>query len=169
MPVRHPKPKTGRAGFSLVEILMAVILIAIGITGLMSALTAGTRTNAAGRDLATASFLAQEIREFTLSIPFADPDQDDSTTPGPNGSDPRTFVDDLNDMMSVTYDPPIDGQFNQMSDMNGWSQVVQITWRDPTDLTSVVADGTSNVVYVQVTVKRNEDSVLTTGWIVAGE
>ena len=157
-----------RGGFSLVEILMAAILLAIGVAGLLSAMAAGTQTNQAGRDLATASFLAQEIREYTLRLPFADPDTDDSAAPGPNGSDPKTFVDDLNDMMAVTYSPPRDGQFKQIAGMTDWSQEVKITWRDPKQLTKEVDPGKSNVVYVQVTIKHHGVHILTTGWIVAG-
>ncbi|MFP4355768.1 MAG: prepilin-type N-terminal cleavage/methylation domain-containing protein [Phycisphaerae bacterium] len=155
------------SGFSLVEVLMAVVLIAIGVTGLLSAMAAGTQTNAAGRDLATGSFLAQEIREYTLTLPFYDPQGEDSTTIGPNGSNPVNFVDDLNDMKNVTYSPPIDGQFNKITDMADWSQTVTVSWRDPKNLTKTVADGSSEIVYVEVTIKHGSESVLTTGWIVA--
>lgn len=67
--------------------------------------------------------------------------------------------------MDVTYDPPRDGQGVAVTDMGGWSQFIELTWRDPTDLDIVVADGASDVVYVEVTISWQGSTVLRTGWL----
>lgn len=132
-----------RGGFTLVEVAIATAMIGVAIVALLTALTAGTRTNAAGRDLSQAVFLSQAIREWTLSMPY----------------------DDLEDIQSVTYSPPRNSMGQELSDMIGWSQVVSVTYREPEDLSTEVA-GPADVARVQVTVRHNNQEVLTTGWLV---
>ena len=154
-----------RGGFTLIEAAIATALIGVGIAALMLAVRAGTQTNAAGRQVTQAVFLAQEIREWTLRLPFVDP-EDPANPPGPDQSNPQVFVDDLDDLMNVTYSPPRDAHGSPISDLVGWSQTITMTWRDPADLSTVVTDGASDVVCVQVSVARKETEVLATSYLV---
>lgn len=169
----------GRQGFTLIETAVAVVLVGLGVTALLVSTASGTRANDAGKKLSDATFLAQEIREWTLRIPFTDPDESDPL-PGPDGSDPQTFIDDLDDLLGfdgagVTYDPPRNANCTQIpsnyigqaiSDMDGWSQHVNLTWRDPDDLRSIVAHGSSDVIYVEVAVSWQGQEMVRTGWLV---
>ncbi len=47
--------------------------------------------------------------------------------PGPDQSDPQTFVDDLDDLMDVTYSPPRDAHGLPIADMTSWSQTITLT------------------------------------------
>jgi len=167
------KQKTGlicKKGFTLVEVLVATILIAIGVTSLLAAMATSTQSNTAGRDLAQGSLLCQEIREWTLRLPMIDPDEaDQGNPPGNDGSDPQTFVDDLDDLMGVTFSPPRDATGAVIADMDQWSQTINITWRNASDISSIVTDGTSDVVYVEVVVSRLGNEVCRTGWVVANK
>ena len=161
-------PKVARGGFTLIEAAVATVIVGMGVTALMTAVAAGSRANGAGRNLTQAVFLAQEIREWTLRLPFSDPDPgDQGKPPGPDGTDPQVFVDDLDDLMNVSYCPPRDGQGQPLADMTGWTQRITLTWRDPTSLTTVVADGASDFIHVQVDVLNGSRMVLSTGWLVA--
>jgi hypothetical protein len=51
--------------------------------------------------------------------------------------------------------------------MVGWSQTLTLTWRNPDNLTSVVAAGSSDVVHVKVDVSYRGQPVLSSGWLVA--
>ncbi len=158
-----------RRGFSLAEILVASMIVGIAVSAGMVAIESGTVANAAGQEVTQATFLAQEIREWTLRLPFRDPDPGDADNPpGPDGSDPETFVDDLDDLKNVTYSPPRDANFSALAGLAGWSQQIALEWRDPDDLTTPVADGASDVVHVSVTVARGGRQVLRTGWLVVG-
>ena len=157
-----------RQGFTLVEALVAVIIIGLGAAAIMVSAASNTRANDTGSKLTDAVFLGQELREWTLGLPFTDPDPgDQGNPPGSDGSDPQDFVDDLDDLMGVTYAPPRDGSGAAISGMPGWSQTINMTWRDPDDLTSVVADGASNIIYVEVTLSFESTAVMETGWLVA--
>ena len=157
-----------RSGFSLVEALVATTIVGLGAVALLTSIGSGTRVNAAGRDITQAAFLAQEMREWTMKLPFSDTDPADAgNPPGPDGSDPLVFVDDLDDMMGQTYSPPRDGQGLAISDMNDWSQTINMTWRNPADVGQTVADGASDVIRVEADISHNSVSVLTTSWLVA--
>ena len=157
-----------RKGFSLIEAAVATAVIGIGVAALLTAIRAGTQTNEAGRQLTQAVFLAQEIREWTRRLPFKDP-QTPENPPGPDGSSPQVFVDDLDDLMGVTYSPPRDAHGSAITDMTAWSQTITLTWRSPTDLTSAVSDGTSDIVHVQVDISYQGQPVLSTGWLVTSK
>jgi hypothetical protein len=131
------------------------------------AVASGSRVNGAGQDLNQAVFLAQEIREWTLTLPFVDPNHP-TNPPGPDpGENPQTFVNDLDDLMGVIFNPPRDGSGGAITNLPAWSQSIAITWRDPDHLTQTVTAGSSNVVHVEVTVSNQGTPVLTTGWLVA--
>jgi len=155
-------------GFSLIETLIAAALIGIGVAAMLVATKSATQVNAAGQEITQAGYLAQEIREWTLKLPFIDPDPGDaSNPPGPDGSDPQVFVDDLDDLMNVTYSPPRDANGNAIAGMDAWSQTLTLEWKNPDSLLTAVPDGSSDIVRVNVDIARNGRPVLSAGWLVA--
>ncbi len=157
-----------RQGFSLIEAAVAIAIIGIGVVALLTAIGAGTRTNEAGRQITQAVFLAQEIREWTRRLPFEDLETPDNP-PGADESDPQLFVDDLDDLMGVTYSPPRDAHGLAIADMTSWSQAITLTWRNAADLTSVVSNGAGDIVHVQVDISYLGQHVLSTGWLVTNK
>lgn len=133
------------AGFTLVEALMTILLLGIGLAAVLGAVNLGIRTSGEGAELTQAIFLAQEIRERTLRMDFAD-------------------VVALN---GIVYSPPINSHGETIAGMSGWSQSIQTSYRSPNDPSVVLASGTSDLVYVQVQASRGGQTHLTTGWLVA--
>ena len=128
--MRPRRTRGGRppTGFSLIEAMIATVLVGIGVASVMVATRSGTEVNAAGRAITQATYLVQEIREWTLKLPFSDQDPGDAyNPPGPDGSDPQTFVDDLDDLMEATLSPPVGGNGTPLPDKDGWSQSVALT------------------------------------------
>jgi len=154
-------------GFTLIEAVVATSIIGVGVAALFVSLKAGTEVNGASAELTRAVFVAQEIREWTLKLPFTDPDPgDQGNPPGPDGTSPEYWVDDLDDLMDVVYSPPRDGCGNTLYDLEGWSQHITLTWRNPDNLSAIVTPGATDVVRVQVEVSRGTRALLTTGWFV---
>ena len=155
-------------GFSLIEVCVATAIIGLGMSALMLAVGSGTKVNAAGQEITQAAFLAGEIREWTSNLPFSDPDPADaSNPPGPDGTNPQVFVDDLDDLMDVTYSPPRDAAGRALSDMQGWSQTITLTWLNPNNLSAAVADGASDIVNVNVSIQRSGRVVISADYLVA--
>ena len=160
-------PRAHRGGFTLIEAAIATVVIGMGVVTLMHAMGSGTRVNGEARDITHAVFLSQEIREWTLQLPFTDPEEAADVDPGPDAANsPAQFVDDLDDLMDYTFTPPRDGQGEKITEMSDWSQEVQMEWRDPLNLSSPMVDGDSDVVCVTVTVRKGSKEVLTTSWMV---
>ena len=156
----------GRSGFTLIEALIASVIVGVGVSAMMVATKSGTQVNAGAREFTHAINLAQEIREWTLKLPFLDPETP-GNPPGPDGSEnPQSFVDDLDDLAGVTYSPPRNGTGQAITDMSGWSQKITLTWRNPDNLSATVANGASEMIYVEVLVSHGSQPVLTTGWLV---
>ncbi|KPK83615.1 MAG: hypothetical protein AMJ81_07800 [Phycisphaerae bacterium SM23_33] len=143
------------------------MLVAIGVVALVIAAQSGTQVNAAGREVTQATYLAQEIREWTLKLPFSDQDDGDKDNPpGPDGTNPQVLVDDLDDLMNVTYSPPRNANGTAVSDMTDWSQHITLEWKDPDSLTTTVSPGASDVIRVSVAVARRGETILTAAWLV---
>ena len=61
-----------KQAFTLIEVLIAIILVGLAIASLLGANLAFTRANGTGAQLSTAEFLIEQIREQTVTTPFAD-------------------------------------------------------------------------------------------------
>ncbi|SRR5690554_319775 len=153
-----------RGGFSIIEAAVATAILGVGILALVSAVAASSTANVKASELTSAVFLAQEIREWTARLPFTDPDESTNVPVGPDGQSPQVFVDDLDDLMDVTFSPPRDGTGQQMMDMTGWSQTIRMTWRKGDNLEEVVQPGQSDIIFVHVTISKNGRVVHKTGW-----
>lgn len=62
-----------RRGFTLLETSMALVIVGVGILALIEAHASMSRVNAWSTQSATASYLAQELRERTRRLPRHDP------------------------------------------------------------------------------------------------
>lgn len=165
------RPPTGRRGFSLVEAALAIVIIGVGIVALLAGLQAASQINGAGRNLTRAVFLAQEIREWTVRLPFRDTDPADANNPpGPDGWDPQVYIDDLDDFYDpsgLIYSPPRDGRGQAIPNLTGWSEKLTLTWRDPNSLSQTVAVGGSTVINVRVSIVFQTKEIFATDWFVA--
>jgi len=86
----------GRA-FTLVEALLASVILAMAITAILMPFTAGAQNEQADARSTLAVALAQELMEEILSKPFRDPQGD--TEPGPDGDERRgrSYFDNMDD------------------------------------------------------------------------
>ena len=159
------KTKTG-AGFTLLEVLMTTVILGMGITALMAGMASSANVNSGGSEISQAVLLTQDVREWTMNLPFRDPDPADAANPpGPDGSSPQTFVDDLDDLMDVTYSPPRNSHGDPLNGMNDWSETITLTWRSLVDPTQTVTPGSSTVVNVNVTISHYGQAVLSSSWL----
>lgn len=72
---RSTRRRSARAptGFTLIETMMATIIIGVGVLAMVDAQTAFIRSNSWSSHAASATYLANEIRELTRHMPKHDP------------------------------------------------------------------------------------------------
>jgi prepilin-type N-terminal cleavage/methylation domain-containing protein len=147
------KPNYG-VGFTLIEVCVAIIIVGVAITALMTGIASGTRINDAGQNLTEAIFLTQEVREYTLT-------QEEVLA---SSNPPQSFASIWNSFVGA-YSPPVDGQGHTISGLSGWSQAISIAYMDPA--TMAVVPGPTDLIRVTVTISRNNVQIMSTSWLVA--
>ena len=129
-------------GFTLLEVLIATVLVGIAISALMAASGSFTTINSTGIDMSTAEFLMEQVRERAALMTFAS-------------------LSSLAD----TYSPPRDSAGNSLNEFSAFSQVVEVDHVTAGNFQTVDASGTSPFIRVQVQILYNGDSVTEASWI----
>ncbi|HOT73939.1 MAG TPA: prepilin-type N-terminal cleavage/methylation domain-containing protein [Anaerohalosphaeraceae bacterium] len=130
-----------RRGFTLVEVLVAVLLVGLAIASLVATSGAFTIKNGAAVDLSTAEFLIEEIRERTAMMGF----------------------DELAAMKEASYCPPIDVNGEQLEDFGVFGQQVRVECVGGADLDEITES--SDFVRVTVTITKNGRPISSASWI----
>ncbi len=100
-----------RRGFTLIETAMTTVIIGVGVLALVEAQQAFMRSNAWSTNAATATYLANEVRELMRPLPRHDPvtglyfDKNNVLRGwGPeNGEEDPTQFDDVDDFDGITF------------------------------------------------------------------
>ena len=150
-------------GFTLIEVLIAVMLVGLAIASLVGANGVFTQANGAGTELSTAEFLSEQIRELTTLVPFED---SNGVTPfGPDSGETVSQFDDLGDFDNAVFSPPIDAQRNPLSYFSQYSQQVTVENVNPSDFEQVAGDNSTSFIRVTVKVLRGTDEICSTSWL----
>ncbi len=150
-------------GFTLIEVLLAVILVGIAIASLVGANAAFTQANGAGANMSTAEFLIEQIRELTITLAVIDPQTGTGTFGAEEGS--VANYDDLDDFDNVTFSPPIDATAATLSGFAAFSQQVTVQNVNASNFGQTVADHGSDFVKVTVSVSLNSREISSASWI----
>jgi len=156
--------KKYKSGFTLVEVLFAVLLVGLSIASLMATNAAFTKANGAGTDLSTAEFLIGQIRELTMLLPVVDPETELATF-GPESGETLVGYDDLDDFSGATYSPPIDAERTVLNDFSAYSQQITVQNVNASNFEQVVANHSSNFVRVTVKVYLNSRQISSASWL----
>lgn len=154
-------------GFTLIEVLIATILVGCAIASLMAANRAFTQANDAGTDLSTAEFLIEQIKELTALLPVVEPGTPDSAFDvfGPETGETLAFYDDLNDFDGANFSPPINADRSALNDYTTFSQQVTVENVDASNFEQVTVDHGSSFVRVTVSVYQNSQLITSASWL----
>jgi prepilin-type N-terminal cleavage/methylation domain-containing protein len=155
--------KEYKNGFTLVEVLVAVMLIGLAITSLIAANISFTKANGVGTNLSTAEFLIEQIRELSALLPVVDPNTA-TVVFGPEEASLADY-DDLDDFDGASFSPPINSDRVALTDFAAFTQQVTIQNVDASNFEQVVADHGSDFVRVTVKVFLNSDEICSTTWL----
>lgn len=103
----NSSPAVWVCGFTLLETMLALIIVLVGVLAVVQAQRSFLSTNAWSSHSATATYLANELREFSRALPRHDPTTgglylatpgDPATLTGWGPETGETAVDDINDL-----------------------------------------------------------------------
>jgi Tfp pilus assembly protein PilV len=151
------------SGFSIIEALVAIFLVAIAVASLIAASGSLTQVNAAGVELSTAEFLIEQIRELTDLLPGTDPDYLPNMTfaVGADYDD----VDDFDNFDSSSLGAPITSDWQPLNEFSAYTQKVTVERVSESDLEQVVYDNTTHFIRVTVTITLNGEEISSARWI----
>ncbi len=151
-------------GFSLIEVLIAILLVGLAIASLVTANSAFTKANGAGVELSTAEFLIEQIRELSILLPVIDPETGISTF-GPEAGETLADYDDLDDFDGASFSPPIGADRNVLNDLASFSQQITVENVSASDFEQVEIDHSSDFVRVSVKVFLNSREINSARWL----
>lgn len=154
--------KAVNGGFTLLECLIAIVLVGIAVAALVAANGSFTRVNAQASELSTAEYLIEQIRELTDLLAVVDPQG--GTLFGPEEG---SFInyDDIDDFDNAVFNPPITADKQTLNDFGAYTQQVIVQNINTSNFDQVVADHSTNYVRVSVTILLNGKEVTTSRWI----
>jgi prepilin-type N-terminal cleavage/methylation domain-containing protein len=112
-----------RRGFTLIEVMIATLLIGLAIAALVAANGTLSMANGLGTDKSTAEFLAEQIRELTALLAVVDPETA-LTAFGPEEGSLAGY-DDVDDFDGATFSPPIGAD---RVALNGFAAPTSTSW-----------------------------------------
>lgn len=133
--------KSFRNGFTLIEILIAVVLLGLAMAAIVASNIAFTQATTHAAQLSTAEFLIEQIRERTALLSYGE-------------------LYNLNG----TFNPPQDSNGRELTNFSDYSQVVEV--KNVSDSDFQQADASSN--FIRVTVRILYDNTvmdMNTSWI----
>lgn len=152
------------SGFSLIEVLIAILLVGLAVASLVAANAAFTIANGAGADMSTAEFLFEQIRELTALLPVIDPETELATFGPESGETPASY-DDLDDFDGASFSPPINADRNVLNNFSAYSQQITVENVSASNFEQVVSDHGSSFVRVTVKVLLNSKEICSTSWL----
>jgi prepilin-type N-terminal cleavage/methylation domain-containing protein len=163
------KNQTSIKGFSLVEVLIATVLVGMAIAALVAANGSFSMANVAGADLSTAEFLVEQIRELTTMLPVAEPDMTNWVVLGPETGETLATYDDVDDLDGFNSTPlgaPINAQRAPLNALAAFSQHVTVEKLNPSDFDVAWSDSSaSNFVRIRVEIRENGRPISSASWI----
>ncbi len=159
-----------RRGFWLVESAVAIAVIGIGVVAVVGSQQAWHIQAVASEELATGMRLATEIREMSLLYPANDPITGTSMWGAELGEVIPVDLDDLDDLDGAIFaesdgSGPLDATGAIIVGMDDWEQRIIVNCVNPFDVMSIVPDGSSEVIRIDVAALYAGKEITRLTWI----
>lgn len=150
-----------RGIFSLVEVLLATIVLALSATA--TAYWVETVGNLAREsdDRTVAETLVKNLESVIQPLPFREPGTPLTSLGPERGEDLSTF-DDVDDFHGFVSSPPIDAERSPISSLSAWEVEIDVRSVSPSDLEPVTS---GDLRRVTVIVRRGGDEVARDSWL----
>lgn len=143
-----------RRGFTLLEVILAIIIVGTGFTAAMQLFVTTAQQNQAAGSMTVAINLGNNIQELMAGACYVNPAPPNAQDPWttwkektPSLTDPNRDIDDYD---QVTYSPPLDagGQSLSTTPLSRYTQHIDVSMLNHKDFKTVVAsdEGVRRVV-----------------------
>ncbi len=132
-----------KQGFTLIEVLIAIVIVGIALVSLIAANSSFTSTNDYGVKLSTSEFLIEQIREMIT----------------------LTEYDDLHSFDEEVYSPPKNAEDEDLTEFGAFSQQIIVQNVSESDFENVVPDGSTPFMRVTVEIRLNSKPISSASWI----
>jgi prepilin-type N-terminal cleavage/methylation domain-containing protein len=132
-------------GFTLIEVLIAILLVGLAIVSLVVANGSFTKANAAATDLSTAEFLIEQVRERSASVNYDD-------------------LHGLEHFNNVLFSPPIGADGGSLNSFAAFSEQITV---ENVSASNFEPPGGPDSNFVRVTVKvfLNSREISSARWL----
>ena len=135
------RKRNGASGFTLMEVLIAIVIVGVGIVSLMMLFASGTMVNQFSSDLSTAVFLADQLRSMT----------------------DEQGIDELLADGDLTFNG-VDASGNAVAGLQQYQQTLEVQAINPEDMTVYVGPDV-NAVLVKATVEKSGEQLAQISWL----
>ena len=139
------------SGFTLVEMIIAIVIIGVGLAGVLLAFNTTVKSSADPMIRKQMLAVAEEMLEEVLLKPYA-------LAPGTISGCNRASADDVSDYAAYTDQPVCDIDGTAVTGLNGYTVSVAV------DASASLGALATGVKKVTVTVKRGGESLSMSGW-----
>lgn len=152
-----------RRGLTLVDLMIGVVIIGISVPALMGAFSSGTQAHAASVQYTKAVHIAQNVREYALSLKHADPV---TGLAGNHKGNSASFTNVCD--MDGWSASPVDCTGAAIGGIySGWTFTAAVKCVAAGNLDSIVADSAASPKRLTVQVKDHGAVIYTVSWILA--
>jgi len=119
-----------RRGTSLIEVVMAILVMGVILVGALSLAGAAIRSRRVAADQNTGAYLADELIAEIMSLPYTDPEDGGSNRGLESGENnaTRADFDDVDDYENWTESEIQEKDGTVQADYAGWSRSVRVAW-----------------------------------------
>lgn len=151
MPAPRTRDNASPNGFTLVEAVFSLVLVAGMMTAAMTTVGAAEKSRTLQQEMNRALSLARRLRSEIVQQKYQNP-TGVTTVLGPETGETRATFNDVDDYAGYTDSPPTDTTGAAISGYTGWSRSVEVKWVDPVTLTAPVVQAETGVKRIVVTV-----------------
>jgi len=154
-----------RNGFTLVEVMIAVVVVGIGVAASLFGMGTSVINADAGRDVLVAGILSDYIWQYSEELEFWDPQENENfgIETDENGFDD---YDDIDDLHGQVISPPVGADGEILTSFPNWTQEITVAGLDPVSFLALVNPGVTPVRRVRVTILKADREVESYEWIV---
>ena len=158
-PIQSPAKRAPRPAFTLVEAVLAMLVVALMLVAALNAVSATKAAELAFTDRTRGAMLAQALLDEVLSREYEDPDASEPVFGPDAGETTRASFDDVDDYANWTESPPQNLDGTNMTDLAGWTRSVVVERVDGANPSGPAAGAETGLKRVTVTVRRGARTV----------